>query len=64
MQKDGDGEPEPPHHHLFHRLNVQDAEHEDELVEDEVPELVFQVLQTKKTNFYPVSLICIIMFCM
>lgn len=45
MKENQDCEPEPPHHHLVHRLDVQDAEHKDELIEDEIPEFVLQVLK-------------------
>ena len=48
MEEDESSKPEAPHHHLFHGLHVQDAKNKDELVEDEVPELVLQVLQTEQ----------------
>lgn len=47
MQKDQGREPQTPHDHLLHRLHVQHAKDENELVEDEVPELIFQVLRDK-----------------
>ncbi len=44
MKEDEHGEPQTPQHHLLHPLHVQHAKDEDELVEDEVPELIFQML--------------------
>lgn len=44
MEEDESREPEAPHDHLVNGLHVQDSKNKDELVEDEVPELVFQVL--------------------
>lgn len=44
MEEDEYGEPQTPEHHLFHPLDIQHTKDEDELVEDEVPELVFQML--------------------
>lgn len=48
MQEDEHGEPQTPQHHLLHTLHVQHAEDEDELVEDEVPELIFQMLVNRE----------------
>lgn len=48
MQKDKSSKPEAPHDHLSHRLDVQDSENENELVENKVPELVFEVLQRER----------------
>lgn len=39
------GEPCYPEHNLMNMLHIYDAKDEDELVEDKVPELVFDVLQ-------------------
>lgn len=47
VEKDQGREPQTPHHHLLHCLHVQYAKDENELVEDEVPELIFQVLRNK-----------------
>lgn len=47
VEKDQGREPQTPHDHLLHRLHVQDAKNEDELVEDEVPEFILQVLRNK-----------------
>lgn len=43
--------PSAPHDHLVHELHIDDAEHEDELVEEEVPELVFEVLMLRDSQF-------------
>lgn len=45
VEEDQGGEPQTPHHHLLHRLHIEHPEDEDELVEDEVPELILQVLE-------------------
>lgn len=45
VEKDQGREPQTPHDHLLHCLHIQDTKDEDELVEDEVPELIFQVLE-------------------
>lgn len=47
MEKDQGREPQTPHDHLIHCLDVQYAKDENELVENEVPELIFQVLWNK-----------------
>lgn len=47
MQKYEAGKPEAPHDHLFHCLDIQHAKNEDELVEDKIPKLVFEVLKRK-----------------
>lgn len=44
MEEAEQGKPRAPQQHLIHVLHVDDAEHEDELVEEEVPELLFEVL--------------------
>ena len=44
MQEADEREPGAPQQHLVHVLHVDDAEHEDELVEHIVPELVFDAL--------------------
>ena len=44
MQESQQGEPGAPQQHLVDVLDVDDAKHEDELVEDEVPEPVLEVL--------------------
>lgn len=48
VQKDESGKPEAPHHHLSHRLHVQHTEDENELVENKIPELVFEVLKRER----------------
>lgn len=50
MEEDEHGEPQTPEHHLIHPLHIQHTKDEDELVEDEVPELVFQMLLKHMTN--------------
>ena len=51
MEEDQGREPEAPHDHLLNRLHIEHSEDEDELVEDEVPELILQVLQaTDRTH--------------
>lgn len=47
VQEADEREPGAPEHHLVHILNVDDAEHEDELVEYVVPELVFDALRLR-----------------
>lgn len=47
MQEAESWEPWHPKNDFGEVLNVDDAEHEDELVEDEVPEFVFHVLLSK-----------------
>lgn len=44
VQEADQREPGAPQQHLVHVLHVEDAEHEDELVEHVVPELVFHPL--------------------
>ncbi len=48
VEKDQGREPQAPHDHLLHCLHVQHAKNENELVEDKVPELIFEVLRKKK----------------
>lgn len=55
VQEDQPGEPEAPHDHLSHGLDVEHAENENELVENKIPELVFEVL--KRERFTKVSTI-------
>ena len=43
-------EPDAPHAHLANVLQVEHAEDEDELEEDEVPELIFYVLIYKEKH--------------
>lgn len=45
MQEADESEPGAPQQHLVHVLHVDDAEHEDELVEHIVPEFVFDALR-------------------
>lgn len=45
MQEPNKSEPRAPQQHFVHVLHVNDSEHEDELVEDIVPELVFDTLR-------------------
>lgn len=47
MDKDQGREPQTPHDNLLYCLYVQYAKDEDELIEDEVPKLVLQVLWNK-----------------
>lgn len=44
VQETQKGEPRAPEQHLVDVLDVYDAKHEDELVEDKIPKFVFQVL--------------------
>ena len=44
VEETEDREPGRPEHNLVHLLNVHHTKDEDELVEDEVPELVLDVL--------------------
>lgn len=48
VQKDKSSKPEAPHDHLSHCLDIQHTENENELVENKVPELVFEVLQRER----------------
>ncbi len=50
MKEDEHGEPQTPQHHLLHPLHIQHAEDEDELVEDEVPELIFHMLSDREEH--------------
>lgn len=50
MEEDQGREPQTPHDHLLHHLNVQHPEDEDELIEDEVPELVLKVLRRERSG--------------
>lgn len=45
VQRADEREPGAPEHHLVHVLHVDDAEHEDELIEHVVPELVLDALR-------------------
>ena len=45
-----DGEPAAPHEHLVQVLQVEHAEYEYELEEDEVPEVVFDMLDRSNNN--------------
>lgn len=47
VEKDQGWEPQTPHDHLFHCLDVQYSKDENKLVEDEVPEFIFEVLRGK-----------------
>lgn len=47
MQKHKSSKPEAPHDHLFHGLDIQYTKNENELVENKIPKLVFQVLKRK-----------------
>jgi hypothetical protein len=55
MQKNKSSKPEAPHDHLFHSLNIQHTKNENELVENKIPKLVFEVLKGKM--FIQVSII-------
>lgn len=44
MQENEHSEPQTPQHHLFYCLYIQHPKDKDELIEDEVPELVLQML--------------------
>lgn len=48
MQKNKAGKPEAPHHHLLHSLDIQHTKNENELVENKIPKLVFEMLKRKK----------------
>lgn len=48
VEEDQGREPQTPHDHLLHHLNVQHPEDKDELIEDEVPELVLKVLRRER----------------
>lgn len=47
MQKYKSCKPEAPHDHLFHCLDIQHTKNENELVENKIPKLVFEVLKGK-----------------
>lgn len=47
VQEADEREPGAPEQHLVHVLHVDDAEHEDELVEHIVPELVLDALRLR-----------------
>lgn len=47
LQESQHGEPGAPEQHLVHVLHVDDAEHEDELVEDIVPEAILDALRLR-----------------
>ena len=47
MQKYQSSKPEAPHDHFFHCLDIQHTKNENELVENEIPKLVFEVLKRK-----------------
>lgn len=44
MKKYKSREPEAPHDHFFHCLNIQHTKNEDELVENEIPEFILEML--------------------
>lgn len=49
--QEADGrEPGTPEDDLIHELHIDDTENEDELVEDEVPKLVFHVLALRNSQ--------------
>lgn len=50
MQKNKSGKPEAPHHHLLHSLDIQHTKNENELVENKIPKLVFEMLKRKKVG--------------
>lgn len=47
MQKYKSSKPEAPHDHLSYCLDIQHTENENELVENKIPKLVFEVLKRK-----------------
>lgn len=51
MKKHKSREPEAPHHHFFHCLNIQHAKNEDELVENEIPEFILEMLSRKTFGY-------------
>jgi hypothetical protein len=51
MQKAQKGEPRAPQQHLVDVLDVNYAENEDELVKDEIPKFVFEVLLFGDSEF-------------
>ena len=44
MQEDKSSKPEAPHHHFLHSLDIQHSKNENELVENKIPKLVFEML--------------------
>lgn len=52
MQKSQAWKPCAPEHNLFHFLHIHNTKYEDELVENKVPKLVFNVLQTKQALMF------------
>lgn len=44
MKKHKSREPEAPHHYFFYCLNIQHTKNEDKLVENEIPEFIFEML--------------------
>jgi hypothetical protein len=48
MQEDKSSKPEAPHHHFLHSLDIQHSKNENELVENKIPKLVFEMLKGKK----------------
>lgn len=52
MEKDQGWEPQTPHDHLLHGLHIQYSEYENELVEDEVPEFILEMLKKKKERCF------------
>lgn len=51
MKKDQGWEPQTPHDHFFYGLHIQHSKYENELVEDEVPEFILEMLIHKKTRW-------------
>lgn len=51
MKKHKPREPEAPHDHFFHCLNIEYTKNEDELVEDEIPELILEMLKMKTLGY-------------
>lgn len=50
MEKTDEREPWAPQQHFVHVLNIDDSKHEDELVEDIVPELVLDALRLSNSK--------------
>lgn len=51
MKKHKPREPEAPHDHFFHCLNIQHTKNEDEFVKDEIPELILKMLKRKALGY-------------
>lgn len=50
LKKTNDSKPSTPQHRLIHLLHVQNTKYEDKLIENKIPEFVFDVLNKQKKN--------------